>query len=311
MNLLLLSNRRCGVRSMRFTAPQATAMVAGFSLLLIGAGFAAGLGISLAYRAEAETRVEALQAKLFEQQVGLAELEQTVSDTLDGLVARVGSMSAHVLRLDALGNRLTRMAGLEGGEFDFSEPPAMGGPESVMAAAFEPAAVSEREVVGELVSLKAQLDDRQRQLSALESMLLTRTVQERVEPAGLPVEGGWISSYYGRRTDPFTSNRAFHSGVDFAGREGMKVTAVADGVVTFASRRHGYGNLVEITHGNGLVTRYAHNKNNLVAPGDRVQKGQVIALMGATGRATGPNLHFEVLQNGRTVNPISYIKSGS
>ncbi|MEO0974249.1 MAG: M23 family metallopeptidase, partial [Pseudomonadota bacterium] len=215
-----------------------------------------------------------------------------------------------VTRLDALGQRLTSMAGLEDGEFNFAAAPAMGGPET-FTERYEATVVTSDEVVSELLTLERQLDDRRRQLEVLESLLLTRTVAERVAPAGMPVEGGWISSAYGTRTDPITDQRAFHAGMDFAGRAGMPIKAVADGVVTWSARRYGYGNLVELTHGNGLVTRYAHNQDNLVAVGDRVTKGQIIASMGDTGRATGPNLHFEVLRNGRTVNPISYVRSKS
>jgi murein DD-endopeptidase MepM/ murein hydrolase activator NlpD len=133
----------------------------------------------------------------------------------------------------------------------------------------------------------------------------------RVSPQGSPVEGGWMSSYYGRRTDPFTGKPANHKGVDFAGKAGASVFAVADGVVTWSSKRYGYGELVEINHGNGYSTRYAHNSENLVAVGDEVSKGETVALMGDTGRATGPNLHFEVLHQGKQVNPVNFVRQGA
>ena len=117
-----------------------------------------------------------------------------------------------------------------------------------------------------------------------------------------------MSSYFGRRTDPFTGKPANHQGVDFAGKSGAEIIAVADGVVTWSSDRYGFGNLVEINHGNGYSTRYAHNAENLVAVGEEVRKGQTVALMGETGRATGPNLHFEVLKNGQRVNPVTFIR---
>jgi murein DD-endopeptidase MepM/ murein hydrolase activator NlpD len=134
---------------------------------------------------------------------------------------------------------------------------------------------------------------------------------DRVVPQGRPVNAGWISSYFGRRTDPFTGKPANHKGVDFAGKAGAEIMAVADGVVTWSSKRYGYGELVEVNHGNGYATRYAHNSENLVAVGDMVKKGQAVALMGDTGRATGPNLHFEVLQEGRPVNPVNFIRQGA
>jgi murein DD-endopeptidase MepM/ murein hydrolase activator NlpD len=196
------------------------------------------------------------------------------------------------------------MAGLKDGEFDFTSVPSLGGPE-------EPLAVGESSeingVVGALEVLDEQIADRSRQLSVLEDLLLNRKLRDEVRPEGRPVTSGYVSSQFGNRTDPFTGRRAFHKGVDFAGREGAEVVAVASGVVIWSGERYGYGQLVEINHGNGFVTRYAHNVDNLVAVGDTVKRGQVIARMGDTGRATGPNLHFEVLLNDRPVNPLTYI----
>jgi murein DD-endopeptidase MepM/ murein hydrolase activator NlpD len=213
-------------------------------------------------------------------------------------------MNAHVLRLDALGQRLTKMAGLDDGEFDFSAAPSQGGPE-------EPLAVADLEQLSGLVQamdeLGSQLDDRELKLNVLEDFLLNRKLRDEVHPEGRPVTAGYISSHFGNRTDPFTGRAAFHKGVDFAGREGAEVVAVASGVVIWSGDRYGYGQMVEINHGNGYVTRYAHNAENLVAVGDTVKRGETVAVMGSTGRATGPNLHFEVLHNGRVVNPLSYV----
>ncbi|NNC63352.1 MAG: M23 family metallopeptidase, partial [Gammaproteobacteria bacterium] len=206
--------------------------------------------------------------------------------------------------LDALGQRLTQMANLDDGEFDFSSLPSLGGPE-------EPLAIADSQQMSTLMTaldqLGAQLDDRQQQLNVLEDFLLNRKLRDEVHPEGRPVASGYISSVFGNRTDPFTGRAAFHKGVDFAGREGSDVIAVASGVVIWSGDRYGYGQMVEINHGNGYVTRYAHNSENLVAVGDTVKRGETIAVMGSTGRATGPNLHFEVLHNGRVVNPLSYV----
>ncbi|MEX1265589.1 MAG: M23 family metallopeptidase, partial [Woeseia sp.] len=159
--------------------------------------------------------------------------------------------------------------------------------------------------------LGQQLDSREAQLGVLESVLLTQNLSDRVRPQGRPVKTGWMSSYFGRRTDPFTGKPATHRGVDFAGKAGAEIVAVADGVVTWSSPRYGYGELVEINHGNGYATRYAHNSENLVAVGEEVRKGQTVALMGETGRATGPNLHFEVLHRGQRVNPVTFIRDSA
>jgi len=122
-----------------------------------------------------------------------------------------------------------------------------------------------------------------------------------------PVAGGWVSSHYGQRLDPFTGRPAVHRGLDFAGLDNSLILAVAPGVVTWSGRQRGYGNFIEIDHGNGWVTRYGHNAFNLVTPGDYVKPGQTIALMGSTGRATGTHLHFEVLYRGRHQNPTRFV----
>ena len=167
------------------------------------------------------------------------------------------------------------------------------------------------EIVESMQSLDEQLVNREAQLNVLESVMMGQNLKERVYPQGRPVKSGWISSYFGRRTDPFTGKPANHTGIDFAGKHGDPVLAVADGVVTWSADRFGYGVMVEINHGNGYATRYAHNDENLVEVGDEVRKGQAVARMGQTGRATGPNLHFEVLKNGRRVNPVNFIRSSS
>jgi murein DD-endopeptidase MepM/ murein hydrolase activator NlpD len=226
---------------------------------------------------------------------------------LDALASRVGQMNAHVIRLDALGRRLTEVAKLDKGEFNFDSPPAIGGPEGLV----EGAVVGSADISSMLDSLSHQLKDRERQLSVLESLISTRNLNTQIVPRGRPVLQGWISSYFGRRTDPFTGRNAFHRGIDFAGPAGSQAVAVASGIVTYSKDRFGYGRTVEINHGNGYVTRYAHNQKALVKVGDTVQKGQPISLIGSTGRSTGPHLHFEVLKDGRAVDPMSFVKQGS
>jgi murein DD-endopeptidase MepM/ murein hydrolase activator NlpD len=223
---------------------------------------------------------------------------------MDAIASRVGQMNAHVIRLDALGRRLTEMANLDKGEFDFTNPPAVGGPEGLV----EGAVATSPDISAMLDSLTRQIKDREQQLSVLESLISTRNLNRQIVPGGRPVMQGWISSYFGQRTDPFNGRTAYHRGVDFAGPAGSQVVAVASGVVTYSKDRFGYGKTVEINHGNGYVTRYAHNQRTLVTPGDTVQKGQAIALIGSTGRSTGPHLHFEVLRNGRAVDPMSFVR---
>lgn len=246
--------------------------------------------------------------ELKSQQDHIAAIRQQNEDTLDALAIRIAQMNARVIRLDALGRRLTEMADIDDGEFDFDSEPAVGGPEEPVAAGSN---VAIPDVVDAMTSLDVQLADREAQLWVLENVLMNENLEDRVYPQGRPVNAGWLSSYFGKRTDPFTGKPANHLGIDFAGKMGADITAVADGVVTWSGDRYGFGAMVEINHGNGYSTRYAHNSDNLVEVGDEVRKGQVIALMGKSGRATGPNLHFEVLRNGQRVNPLNFIRDAS
>ncbi len=285
-----------------------------YALLIVGllgsAAFAGGYFYS-AYTGSGVSfsEVASLTDEIESQRSAIAITRQQTEDTLDALSIRVGQMNARIIRLDALGRRLTKMADLEEGEFDFDSVPAIGGPEEEPFASGSAVAVAE--VLVAMQDLDNQLNNREAQLGVLESMLMDQNLSDRVYPQGRPVKSGWMSSYFGRRTDPFTGKPANHLGVDFAGKAGAEVFAVADGVVTWSSSRYGFGKLVEINHGNGYATRYAHNSENLVSVGQEVRKGQTVALMGDTGRATGPNLHFEVLRNGKRVNPVTFIRQGA
>ncbi|MCF6218152.1 MAG: M23 family metallopeptidase [Gammaproteobacteria bacterium] len=238
-----------------------------------------------------------------QQQLALAEEKQKAQENLNVLAIKVGQLQAHIMRIDALGERLTEMAKIDGDEFDFSVAPAQGGPER--GAMMRDTTVDD--FIRSLDALSLKLEHRSQQMNVLEGLLMSRSLQGEVSPQGRPVIKGWLSSHFGERTDPFTGKLAQHNGVDFAGREGSHVISVAAGVVTAAEKRYGYGNLVEVNHGNGYVTRYGHNKSLQVSVGQVVKKGEVLALMGSTGRSTGPHVHFEVLQNGNPVDPAKYI----
>ena len=237
------------------------------------------------------------------QRAMLEKTRATVDDQVGALATRVGRMQAQLIRLDALGRQLTEVAKLDRGEFDFDHPPAVGGPRTEAGAGPVVPALNDM-----LDSVGAAIDDRGRQLTALQNLILTRELARQIVPGGRPVESGYISSLYGQRTDPFDGRNAFHQGLDFAGTPGTRVLAVADGIVSHAGVDGGYGRLIEITHGNGYVTRYAHNAKLLVEPGQTVKRGDPIALMGSTGRSTGTHLHFEVLRDGRPVNPMSFVR---
>jgi murein DD-endopeptidase MepM/ murein hydrolase activator NlpD len=235
------------------------------------------------------------------QKAQIEDVRRALQEKVNALAMRVGQMNANVIRLDALGKRLTRMAKLDDGEFNFGSPPALGG-ETVDG---QPAQIPS--LTAMVDDLQSQLSSREQQLGVLENLILSRELNKQVYPEGRPVQEGWISSYFGRRADPFTGFSAVHKGVDFAGPEGTVVSSVAAGLVTFSGERAGFGQMVEINHGNGLATRYCHNEKLLVKQGDMVRKGQDVSLMGSTGHSTGPHLHFEVLKNGTQVDPLRFI----
>ena len=248
---------------------------------------------------------ELMDAELEAQQAQIDTAVVTARDNLDALSLKLGQMQARMIRLEALGSRLVEMGSLDAAEFNFGDLPAQGG-------GFDPSTLESSSVtdfVGALEALAGKLEDRAPMFDALEALLLNEQLESQVHPRGRPVVSGWMSSAYGYRTDPLTGKKAFHFGVDFAGPAGSDVVAVAAGVVTVSDYRSGVGNIVEIYHGNGYTTRYAHNKKNLVAVGDAVRKGQTIAFMGNSGRSTGSHVHFEVLIDGKPVNPIKYVRA--
>lgn len=223
---------------------------------------------------------------------------------LDALALKIAELQAHLMRLDALGDRLVEVGKLDREEFDFSAAPPVGGVDDALPA--------ESQGVGDLSAdmqrIAELLTDREGKLDALEQLLMNRELMAAALPSGKPVEKGWLSSGFGRRIDPFSGKKSLHRGVDFAGKPGSNVIAVASGVVTRAERVAGFGNIVELRHADGYATRYAHNKKNLVEIGDVVSKGDTIALLGSTGRSSGPHVHFEVHRNGKVVNPARFLR---
>jgi murein DD-endopeptidase MepM/ murein hydrolase activator NlpD len=254
-----------------------------------------------------DTRLARLQSDLAAQQRAIETTKRTAQADIDALTEKLALLQAHVVRVDALGGKLVKMAGIDPKEFDFSHEPGIGGPdgEDVGQAPGIPT------LSQAIDSLTREIENREQQLKVLDHVLLTRNLRQETTPSGRPINHGWISSYFGMRSDPFTGRHEFHEGIDFAGKMDTKIHAVASGVVTWAGKRWGYGNLVELNHGNGYVTRYGHCDKVLVHVGEPVKKGQVIALMGSTGRSTGPHVHFEVIKNGRKINPIAFIQSSS
>ena len=267
-----------------------------FTALLLGAGYWYGNTKAVV------SQLAEFGQDISQQKMLIDEARQSAESELDALAARLGRMQANIVRLNALGQRLVKVAKLDSKEFDFKNSPAYGGPS-------ENEGVTSVDFANVMAELNKQLSSRKEQLDVLENVLMNRQLRSESKPRGRPIVKGWTSSYYGKRTDPFTGKLAMHKGMDFAGKEGSKIIAVASGVVTWAGDRYGYGELVEVNHGNGYTTRYGHNAELLVEVGDSVEKGQAISLMGSTGRSTGPHVHFEVLKNDRQVDPSKFVAS--
>lgn len=247
--------------------------------------------------------IRVLKREIHQQQGNVDRLKVNNEQSVNALAARLAELQAASTRLDALGERLANMGQLSLEEFDFSRPAAIGGPGD-----YEPLGQSSEEDLGISIELlRSKLRHQSAQLDALQFLMANRELENDLTPSGWPVRKGWISSRFGERTDPFTGKRETHTGLDFAGTRGTEVLSVASGVVIWAASRPGYGKTVEIDHGNGYRTRYAHSDTLTVNAGDHVKSGQVIALMGSTGRASAPHVHFEVLKDGQRINPVSFV----
>ena len=306
MNVVILGNGFGRFRQIRLSGYGFIAIVTLIAILLGGMAFLAGYW----YSAEngsgvSRYKIADLNTAFQSERVGIVENRQHTEDTLEALSEQVGQMNARVIVLDGVARRLVEISDLTQDEFDFD---SARGVDVMTDQTYIAGSSRTSEILVAMEGLNHQLDQHEAQLDALESMLLNQTLSARIYPQGRPVRSGWMSSYFGRRTDPITGKPAIHLGVDFAGKLGDEIIAVADGVVTWSSERYGFGNLVEIDHGNGYSTRYAHNDKNLVKVAEEVKKGQKIALMGDTGRSSGTNLHFEVLRNGERINPVTFIR---
>jgi murein DD-endopeptidase MepM/ murein hydrolase activator NlpD len=303
MNLIFLTRRDGKARHVNLTHPLTlTVGVVALTLLFSGI-FWVGSRFGTA-RADEIWNTRLLPG-YGNQQAAVESTRIQLQDRIDALSLRLGTLSAHLLRLNALGKRLTQVANIDSKEFDFDRDPPQGGPENDSGNPGRSVALPELDM--QLSGLQRNVDYRGAQYSALENLLLGRQLTDETRPTGRPVEAGYISSHFGERMDPFNGEEAFHRGVDFAASAGEDVVAVANGIVTWAGPRDGFGILVEIAHGAGLVTRYGHNSRVVVNVGDTVTRGQAIAVVGSTGRSTGPHVHFEVLKNSVAVNPSSFI----
>lgn len=303
MNIILFDPKTGQSRTLRLRAPLLALLAAVALFLAAGAGVGAGFWLSDHKSAEPGDVAAFLKQDIASNAQKVAEARKHAEDQLIAMTVRMAELQARLMRLDALGERLVDVAKLKGGEFEFSQMPAVGGPEEGELEL----EVARPSFLADLDQLAADIDAREQQLEVLESLLANRKLQQEVSIAGRPVNWGWLSSRYGRRTDPFTGRPAWHAGVDFAGKEGSEIVSVGSGVVTWAGERYGYGLMVEVNHGAGITTRYGHAKEILVSVGDIVKQGEALAKMGSTGRSTGPHVHFEVRKNDKPVDPARYV----
>lgn len=305
MHIILVSSRLAKARSLTLTTAHLVAGAMAVALLVVTL---AGALFWLSLRYAAELKLPAFESMLLSAQEQQArKTRDFLRENLNAMAVKLGEMQAQLMRLDALGERLTALAGLKPQEFRFSEPPGRGG----AVSSIPPRSLSMEEFNRQLDQLSRQMDNRTDYLGILESQLFDAKVKKKLMPTIPPVDGGWSASSFGWRIDPFTGLQALHEGIDFVVDTGAPVFAAAGGVVTYAGFHYQYGYLVEIDHGNDFTTRYAHCSKLFVKEGDVVRRGRKIAESGATGRATGPHVHFEVRYRGVAQNPSRFLHAAA
>ena len=306
MNIILVSSQLAKARSVTLTKIHLLVLVVLGLALFIGAVLMTQYAIVRLQPGSIsnELRLWLASAQQDEQQKQQAYLRES----LDTMAQRLGQMQAQLLRLDTLGARLAKISGMKPQEFSFDQMPAQGGPYMPVA---QQSGLSLDNMNQQLATLSTLLGDRSDKLVALETLLMQNTLSKRLLPSVAPITEGWYSSNFGWRIDPFTGKNAMHEGVDYMVQAGTPVYASAGGVVVYADYHPQYGNMVEIDHGNDIVTRYAHASRLLTKVGVVVRRGQMIARVGSTGRSTGNHLHFEVRYKGLAQNPVRFLQNAA
>lgn len=306
MQIILISDRLAKARSVNLSLGH-LAGVAVLGLALLCGSTAALYWLTLRYAAE--FRIPVLQQLVLAAQEAEAERGRTfVQQNLNAMAVKLGEMQAQLTRLDALGERLSSLAGFRAQEFRFSEAPGLGGAAPTF---MPPQNLSLAEFGEKLALLSRHVENRNDMLGVFEAQLFEAAVKKKLLPTIMPVQAPYNASGFGRRIDPFTGQWAMHEGIDFLADLGSPVVAAAGGVVQFAGLHPQYGMMIDIDHGNDLVTRYAHLSKLFVREGDVVVRGHRVALSGNTGRSTGPHLHFEVRFRGSAQNPGKFLVSNT
>ncbi|MFA6014520.1 MAG: peptidoglycan DD-metalloendopeptidase family protein [Gallionellaceae bacterium] len=306
MNLILVSNRLAKTRSVTLTGTHLLLLLSLGVLLFVSAVLAAQYAI---VRLQPGSISNELRAWLASGSLDAQQKQQVLlHENMDMMAKRLGQMQAQLQRLDTLGARLAKMTGMKPQEFSFDQAPAQGGPYLPEAQQVD---ISLLNMNQQIASLTTLLSDRNDKLLALETMLMQDSLNKGLLPSGAPIVEGWYSSNFGWRIDPFTGRNAMHEGVDFMVPAGTPIYASAGGVVVYADLHPQYGNMIEIDHGNEIITRYAHASKLLAKVGMVVRRGQEIARVGSTGRSTGNHLHFEVRFKGMAQNPVRFLQSSA
>lgn len=247
--------------------------------------------------------ISSWQEELEQQNNNLSNAKKDVQIHLDAFAEQIAKLQAHVARLDALGIHLSKIANLDSDLFNFSENLSEQDSYGIEVDNSE----TSLDLFKLFDNLSGNISVLDNQLNLLQSMLKYQKLDQQTLVKGKPIKKGYISSYYGYRKHPIKKRSILHRGVDFVSKEGTPILSVASGVVSWAGPRGGYGNMVEINHGDGYSTRYAHNSEVLVGVGDLISRGDEIAKMGSTGNSTGTHVHFEVWRDGKSENPIAYL----
>ena len=305
MNIILVSNGLTKTRSVTLGGKQVALVM--LVLVLLTMLFASALQNVLLRFAPQSLSDAARTVLMSSRDVELQKQQAYVQASLQAMAAQVGQMQAQMQRLDALGGRLAKISGMNPTEFSFDKPSAQGGP-LITSSSSE---ILVGDLQAQLKNLTHVVGDRGDKLSALQTMLMQNQLSKKLLPSVAPVKDGWYSSNFGWRVDPFTGQSAMHEGVDYVVPEGTPIYASAGGVVSYADNHPSYGNMVEIEHGNDIITRYAHASKLLVKVGQVVRRGEKIAEVGSTGRSTGNHLHFEVRYKGSAQNPVRFLKNAA
>jgi murein DD-endopeptidase MepM/ murein hydrolase activator NlpD len=306
VQIILISDRLAKARTVTLSLRHLVGTA--FAAMLVLCAATAGL-YWLTLRYAADLRIPVLQQLVLSANEAEAERGRAfVQQNLNAMAVKLGEMQAQLTRLDALGERLSSLAGFRPQEFRFSEAPGLGGASPTL---MPPQNLSLADFSDKLSSLARNVESRNDMMGVLESQLFEQAVKKKMLPTMMPVKAPYNASAFGRRVDPFTGQWAMHEGIDFLADAGSPIAAAAAGVIVFAGFHPQYGYMVDIDHGNDLVTRYAHQSKLFVKEGDVVQRGRKIGEVGSTGRSTGPHLHFEVRYRGAAQNPAKFLVSNS